>query len=234
MRTVSSCKFVLIANYQNPGNFHRLFCLEICLSRKSSKHRTSSKTVLPGKMSLPRIINITETVKDFFARKNLTAANHLYLGVIQGNFHLQSFGSRKSSISPKYSKLSSHAKLSRTQIINTREIVKEFFARKYLSARNHLYLGVSQESFHLQNCLNRKSSISRENSQTSSPENLSKPQIIKTPDEFKDCFAWKNVFASNHQYPGNGQRIFRQELSLGHKSSISRSYSRKFSPAKLS
>ena len=150
-------------------------------------------------MSLPRIITILETVKDFFARKNLTAANHLYLGVIQGNFHLQSFRGCKSSISPKYSKLSSHAKLSRTQIINTPEIVKEVFARKYLSATNHLYLGVIQESFHPQNCPNRKSSKSRNYSQTFSLGNLSKPQIIKTPDKFNDFFAWKNGFASNYR-----------------------------------
>ena len=198
-RTVFSCKVVLIANYQNPGNIHRLFCLEICLSRTSAKPRMNSKTVLPGKLSLPRIINIPETVKDFFARKNLTAANHLYLGFNQGNFHLQSFLSRESSISRKYSKPFSPAKMSRTQIINTPEIVREIFARKYLSATNHLYLGVIQESFHLQNCLNRKSSISRKNSQPFSPANLSKPQINKTPEEFRDLFAWKNVFASSHR-----------------------------------
>ena len=253
-RTVFSCKFVLIANYQNPGNFHRLFRLEICLGRKSSKPRTSSKTVLPGKMSLPRIINIPETVKDFFARKNLTDANHLYLGVIQGNFHLQSFRSRKSSISVKYSKLSSHAKLSRTKIINTPEIVKDFFARKYLSATNHLHLGDIQESFHLQNCLNRKSSISRKISQTFSPGNLSKPQIIKIPEEFKDPFArkislpqlihrpdivkdflaWKNLTAANHLYLGVFQESFHLQNCLNPKSSESRKYSQTFSLENLS
>ena len=105
------------------------FLLQICLNRKLSKTRTSSKTVLPGKMSLPQIINIPEMVKDFFARKNLTTANHLYLGVIQENFHLQSFVSRKSSISRKYSEPFSPAKLCRTQIIKM--LRKSSISRKH-------------------------------------------------------------------------------------------------------
>ena len=205
-------------------------------------------------MSLPRIINITETVKDFFARKNLTAANHLYLGVIQGNFHLQSFRSCKSSISPKYSKLFSHAKLSRTQIIKTQEIVKEFFARKYLSARNHLYLGVSQESFHLQNCLNRKSSISRKNSQTFLPGKMalpqssiareksktfsagkiSRPQIIFISELSMEVFTCKNVLAENDHYPRNIRRPLCLETCLSRKSLLFRKFSKTFLDASLS
>ena len=90
-KDVFTSKIVLIANHQNPGKIHRLFRLEICLIRKSSKPRTSSKTVLPGKMALPQIIDSPGIVKDFFGWKNLSAANHLYLGVIHGSFHLQKF-----------------------------------------------------------------------------------------------------------------------------------------------
>ena len=75
-------------------------------------------------MSLPQIINIPEMFKEFFARKNLTAANHLYpsqiisiseksgdffagknvlaanhlyLAIFQGRFHPQNCLNRKSS-----------------------------------------------------------------------------------------------------------------------------------------
>ena len=267
-------KYLSATNHLHLGDIQESFHLQNCLNRKSSISRKISQTFSPGnlskpqiikipeefkdpfarKMSLPQLIHRPEIVKDFLAWKNLTAANHLYLGVIQGNFHLQSLRSRKSSISPKYSKLSSPSKLSRTQIINTPEIVKDFFARKYLSALNHLYLGVIQESFHLQNCLNCKSSISRKNSQTFSPGNLSKPQIIKIPEEFNDPFvrkmslpqlidrpeivkdflAWKNLSATNHLYLGVFQESFHLQNCLNPKSSESRKYSQTFSLGNLS
>ena len=146
--------------------------------------------------------------------KFVLTAKHQSLIIDQRHFRIEKSLSQKSSTSRKYSKTFLPVKLSWPQII--------------------ISLWTIQNRFLLQICLDRKLSKSRKFSQTSSPENLSKPQIIKIPDEFKDCFAWKNVFASNHQYPGNGQSLFRQEKSHGRKSSISRSYSRKFSSTKLS
>ena len=179
-------------------------------------------------------------MKEVFFRKIVLIANHHYPGKIQRLFRQEKTLGLKSSISRSYSRTFSPAKLSQSQIINSPEIVKELFARKYLSATNHLYLGVIQESFHLQNCLNRKSSISRKNSHTFSPGNLSKPQIIKIPEEFKDSFArkmslpqlihcpeivkdflaWKNLSASNHLYLGIIQGSFLSQNCLNRKSSI--------------
>ena len=126
----------------------RLFRLEVCLSRKSSKPRTSSQTFLPGKMSLPRIIDSPEIVKDFFAwkisrpqiisiselfravftRKIVVTANHQYPGNIQRLLRLEICLCRKSSKSRKSSKTFLPGKMSLPQIIDSPEIVKHFFA----------------------------------------------------------------------------------------------------------
>ena len=43
-----ACKFVLVANHQQPENIQRLFRLQFCLSRKSSTTRKFSKTSRPA------------------------------------------------------------------------------------------------------------------------------------------------------------------------------------------
>ena len=63
---------------------------------------------------------------------------------------------------------------------------------------------------------------------------MSQPQIINIPEIFKDFFACRIVLAANHHYPGNIQRRFRLQNCLSLKSSISRKYSKSFSPAELS
>ena len=116
-----------------------------------------------------QIIKIPEKVKKYLAWKKVLASNNRQPGKSQRLFRLQKSLGFKSSISRSYSRTFSPAKLSQSQIINTPEIAKDFFARKNLSATNHLYLGVIQEKFHLQNCLNRKSSISRKKYKTFLP-----------------------------------------------------------------
>ena len=189
------CKSVLVATHQNSQSIQRLFRLQNCLSRKSSKSWKNSKTFSPAKLSSPQIIDILKIFspakisqqqpiiipkkfKDFFACKVVLAANHRYLGNIQRLFRLQNCLSRKSSISWEYSKTFSPAKLSQPQTIDIPEIFKDFFgfkfilvasikilkilkdsiACKFVSAANHLYPGIIQRLFRLQNCLSSKPS----------------------------------------------------------------------------
>ena len=106
----------------------------------------------------------------------------------------------------------------------------------------------------MQNCLSRKSAISWKHSKIFPPAKLSQqqpinilkcfkdflpaklsqPQIIDILETFKDFFGCKNVVAANHRYPGNIQRLFRLQICLSRKSSISWKYSQTFSPANLS
>ena len=46
-----ACNFVLTANHHYPENIQRLFCLQNCLSRKSSLSWKCSKTSSPAKLS---------------------------------------------------------------------------------------------------------------------------------------------------------------------------------------
>ena len=84
------------------------------------------------------------------------------------------------------------------------------------------------------NCFSRKSSISRNYSKTFSPAELSQQQIISIPNFFKDFFTCRIVLAANHQNPEKTQSLFRLQNCLSRKSSISRKYSKTFSPAELS
>ena len=248
------CKSVLVATHQNSQSIQRLFRLQNCLSRKSSKSWKNSKTFSPAKLSSPQIIDILEKFKDLFACKNFIAATHYYSEKIQRLFRLQNCLSGKSSISWKYSKTFSAAKLSQPQIIDILGIFKDFFACKVVLAANYRYPGNIQRlfrlqiylsSFHqnsenieglyrLQICLSRKSSISWNYSKTFSAAKLSQQQTIKNLKIFKDSFACKIVLAANHLYPGNIQRLFRLQICLSRKSSISWKNSKTFSPAKLS
>ena len=80
------------------------------------------------------------------------------------------------------------------------------------------------------------------------------PQIIKIPEEFKDSFArklslrelihsleivkdflaWKILSASNHLYLGIIQGCFHAQKCFNRKSSLSRKWSKTFSPGKIS
>ena len=228
------CKFVLAANHLYPGNIQRLFRLQTCLSRKSSISWKYSKTFSPAKLSQSQINERLEIFNDFFACKNFLAATHNYSGKIQRVFRLQNCLSRKSSISWKYSKTFSAAKISQQQPINVLKKFKEFSACKIALAANHRYPRNFQRLFRLQICLSRKSSISRNYSKTFSAAKLSQPQIIYILEIFKDFFACKLVLAANHRYPGNIQRIFRLKSCLSRKLTKNWKYSTTFSPAKIS
>ena len=229
-----ACKIVLAATHHISENVQKLFRLQNCLSRKSAIYWKYSKIFPPAKLSQQQTINILKSFKDFFACKNVLAANHLYPGKIQRLFRLHSCPRRKSSISWKSSKTFSPAKNSQQQPIIILKKFKDLFACKIVLAANHRYPGNIQRLFRLQICLSRKSSISWKDSKISSPATLSQPQIIDILEIFKDFFACKIVLAKNHRYPGNIQRLFRLQICLSLKSSISWKYSKIFSPANLS
>ena len=60
-----ACKTVLAASHHYPGTIQIIFCLQNCLSRKSSISREYSQTFLPAKLSQPQIIKILEIFKVF-------------------------------------------------------------------------------------------------------------------------------------------------------------------------
>ena len=153
-------KSALAANHHYPEKIQRLFRLQNCLRRKSSSSWNYSKTYSPAKLSEPKTIFILEIFKDFFASKIVLAENHPYPENIQRLFCWQNNLSRKSSLSWKYSKTSSPAKLSWPQIIKILEIFKDFFAGKIVLAANHHHPENIQKLFRLQNCRRRKSSLS--------------------------------------------------------------------------
>ena len=151
--------------------------------------------------------------KDFFDCKIVLAANHHYPENIQRLFCLQKCLRRKSSLSWKYSKTFSPAKLSSTQITIILKIFKDFFACNIVLDANHHYPGNIQIFFRWQLCLRRKSSLSI---------------ILK---KSKDFFACNIVFDANHRYPENIQRLFRLQYCLRCKSSLSWKHSKTFSLA---
>ena len=230
----SACKNVLAANHLYPGIFQRLFRLQNCLSRKSAIYWKHPKSFPPSKLSQQQPINILKSFKDFFACKIVLAANHRYPGNIQRLFRLQKCLSRKPSVSWKYSKTYSAAKMSQQQPIKVLKIFKDSSACKIVLAANQRYPGNIRRFSRLQNFRSRKSAISWKHSKISSPANLSQPQIIDILEIFKDFFTCKNVLAANHLYPGNIQRLFRLQKCLSRKPSVSWKYSKTFSAAKMS
>ena len=246
-----ACKFVLDPNHHYPESIQRLFRVQICLIHKSSlswkysktfspanslngKSSLSwnySKTFSPAKLSSTQIIISLRLFKDFFACKNVLAANHHYPEKIQKLFRLQFFLRRKTTTTWKYSKNFSLAKLSSTQIIIILKIFKNFFACKIVLDANHLYPENIQRLIRLQSCLRRKSSLSWKYSRTFSPAKLTQSQSILSLRSFKDFFACKFVLHPNHHYPESIQRLFRVQICLIHKSSLSWKYSKTFSPA---
>ena len=165
-----ACNIVLDANHHYPGNIQRLFLLQ---------------NVLAANHHYPEII------QRLFRLQNVLAANHHYPENIQRLFCLQKCLRRKSSLSWKYSKTFSPAKLSSTQITIILKIFKDFFACNIVLDANHHYPGNIQRFFRWQLCLRRKSSLS----------------IIQKI--FKDFFACKILLDANHHYPENIQRLFR-------------------------
>ena len=159
-------------------------------------------------------MNILKIFKDLFAWKIVLAENHPYPGNIQRLFCLQNCLRRESSLSWKYSKTFSPAKMSWPQIIIIPKIFRDFFACKIALAANHHY--------------------PEKNSKTFSPANLSSTQIIIILILFKDFFACKTVLDPNHHYPESIHRLFRLQICLNRKSSLSWKYSKTFSPPELS
>ena len=185
-------------------------------------------------MSQQQHIKFLKIFEGSFACKIVLAAKHLYPGKIQRLFRLQICPRRKSSISWKYSKTFSPAKLSQSQINERLEIFNDFFACKNFLAATHHYSEKIQRVFRLQKCLSRKPYISWKYSKTFSPAKMSQLQIIDILEIFKEFFRCKNVLAANHIYPGNIQRLFLLQKCLSCKSSISWKYSKTFSAANLS
>ena len=172
--------------------------------------------------------------KNFFACKIVVAANQRYPGNIQRFFRLQKRLSRKPSVSWKYSKTFSAAKMSQQQPIKILKIFKDFFACKIVLAASQRYPGNIQRFFRLQNCRSRKSAISWKQSNIFPPAKLSQQQPIIILKSFKDFFGCKNVLVATHQISQNIQRLFRLQNCLSRKSSASWKNSKTLSPAKLS
>ena len=135
-----ACRIVLAANRQYPENTQKLFRLQNCLSRKSSLHRTYSKSFSPAELSQPQIINNPKILKDFSACIIVLAASHQYPGNIQRLFRLQNCLSSKPLISRKYS--------------------KTFLACRIVLAANHQYPENTQRLIGLLSCLSPMSSVS--------------------------------------------------------------------------
>ena len=214
--------------------YSKTFLPAKCLRRKSSLSWNYSKIFSPAKLSEPQIIIILKKFKDFFDCKFVLAANHHCPENIQRLFRLQNCLRRKSSLSWKYSKLFSPAKLSWQQIIIMLKVFKDFFAWKDVFAANLQNPENIQRLFCLQICLRRKSSLSWNYSNIFPPAKVSSTQITIILKIFKDFSACKIVLAANHHYPEKIQRLFWLQICLSRKSSLSWKHSKTFSPAKLS
>ena len=227
-------KFDFDANHHYPEKIQKLFRLQYFLRRKSTITWKYSRNFSPAKLSQPQIFLILIIFKVFFACKNVLAENHQYPGNIQRLFGLQNCLGRKSSLSWKFSKTYSPAKLSSTQIIIILKIFQDFFACKTVLVAIHHFPEKFQRVFLLQICLRSKSSLSWKHSKTFSRANLSYPQIFTILKIFENIFASKIALAANHHYPENIQRFFRLQNCLSRKTSLSWEYSKTFSPAELS
>ena len=207
----------------------RLFCLQNCLSRKASISRKQSKPFSPGELSQLQVIGFPKN-SDFFACRTVLAASHWFPEIFR-LFCLQNCLSRKASKSRKYSKPFSPGELSQLQVIGFPKN-SDFFACRTVLAASHWFPEIFRP-FCLQNCLSRTASISRKYSKPFSPAEMSEPQIINIPEIFKDFFACRTVLAASHWFP-EMFRLFCLQNCLSRKASISRKYSKPFSPGELS
>ena len=123
------------------------------------------------KLSWPQIIIILKNCKIFLACKIVLDTNHHHPEIIQRFFRLQNCLRRKSSLSWKYSKTFSTAKLSSTQVIFFLKIFKDFFACKIVFDANDHHPENMQRLFRLQYCLRCQSSLSWKHSKTFSLAN---------------------------------------------------------------
>ena len=82
----STCRYVLVANHQQPGNNQRFLRPQNCLSRRSSIPRKYANTFSPADMTQSQIINNLEKFKDFFACRILLDADHQQPGNIKDYF----------------------------------------------------------------------------------------------------------------------------------------------------
>ena len=168
---------------------------------------------MSANLSYPQIIIILKIFQDFFACKTALAANHHYPENIQRLLCLQNCLRRKISLSWKYSKTFSPAKLSYLQIILILKKFKDFFPYKIVFDATHHY-----------------------------PENIQKlfACIIVSaakhpyPEIFKDFCASRIVLFANHPFSESIQGLLRLQNWLRRKSSLSWNNSRILSPAKLS
>ena len=214
--------------------FKDFFACKIVLAATHHNSEKDEKLFLPAKLSQPQISDILETFKDFSACKIVLAATHQYSEKIQKLFCLQKCLSRKPSVSWKYSKTFSAAKMSQQQPIKILKIFKDSFACKIVLAANHLNPGKIQRLFRMQSCLRRKSSKSWKNSKIFSPAKLSSPQIVDILEIFKDFFGFKIILLATHQNSENNPKLFCLKNCLSRKSAISWKHSNIFPPAKLS
>ena len=250
----SASRIVLAANQQNPGSIQKLFRLQNCLSRKSTKSWNFSKIFSPAELFQPQINNILEISKDFFdcrtvlaanqkkilevfknffACRFVLAANQQYPGISQRFFRLQSCFSRKSTISWKYPKIFSTAELSQPQINNILEVFKNFSASRIVLAANQQNPGNIHSFFACRIVLYRKSTKSWKSSETFLPADLSQPRMNKILEISKDFSASRIVLAAKQQNPGSIQKLFRLQNCLSPKSTISWNLSKIFSPSEL-
>ena len=106
---------ISVSNYQQHGKIQRFFCLQNCLSRRSSIPRKYSNSFSPAELSQPQIINNMEVFKSFphaelsqpeiinnleivndiFTGRNISVSNYQQHGIIQSFFRLQICLSRK-------------------------------------------------------------------------------------------------------------------------------------------
>ena len=229
-----TCRIVLAANHQQPGNSQQHFHRQKYLSLKLSATWRHSMFFSPAEISQPQIMIIPKKFKDFFACKLSQPQTIDTPKICKQIFTCRFVLAANKSLSRKHSKIFSPAKLSQPQIIDAPEILKHFFTCRYVLIANHQQLGKIRKLFGLQNSLRRISSTTWKYSKIFQPAYLSWPQIITIPKTFKDFSACRIVLAADHQQPENIQRPFRLQICLCRRSSMPRKYSKTFSPAELS
>ena len=170
-----------------------------------------------------QIILILEKFKDFFACKIvLVAFQHFIISLISfKNFSPANLSQIPIIIILKAFKDFFACKLVLSANHHYPENIQRNFACKSSLAANHHYPEKFQRLFRLQKCLSRKTSISWNYSKTFSLANLSQPQLFIFLRLFKDFFACKFVLDPDHHYPENIQRLFRLQVCLVRKSSLS-------------
>ena len=153
-----ACRIVSAADHRYPESIQRLFHLHNCLSSKSSTTWKHSKTFSPAELSQPQIVDTPKTFRDFFACRNVLAADQRYPEFIQRLCHRQKSLNLKSSTTWKHSKTFSPAQLSWTQIISIPNFFKDFFACRFVLAADQRYPESIQRLFQLLKSLSLKSS----------------------------------------------------------------------------